>query len=153
MIIFLDINNLSFFSVKYINKRKQKIIEGELRCQELSTYLEELNSKKCVWLCEDETGIDVKIEYDAISNQLVGVVLPLNSKTELPESFTFVADSAEDIQRIVKFSKSTLVYVVLAQPLKNHAPPFVLQIFGTDNKFKSQNVVQRWDYTIAELKK
>lgn len=80
-------------------------------------------------LCEDGTGINVKIEYDPISNQLVGVVLPFNSKTGLPESFTFVANSAEDMQRIIKFPKSTHVYVVLAQPLKDHAPPFVLQIF------------------------
>lgn len=139
--------------MSYINKRKQKIIEGELRCHELSTYLEELNAKKCVWLSEDATGISVKIEYDPISNQLVGVVLPFNSKTGIPESFTFVANSADDIKRIVKSPKSTHVYVVLAQPLVDHAPPFVLQIFGTDNRFKAQNVVQRWDYTIDELKK
>lgn len=106
-----------------------------------------------MWLCEDATGINVKVEYDPITNQLVGLVLPINLKTGLPESFTFIAKSAEDIQRMITSPKSTHVYVVLAQPLKEHVPPFVLQIFGTDNRFKGQNVVQRWDHTIDELKK
>lgn len=41
----------------------------------------------------------------------------------------------------------------MAQPLIEHAPPFVLQVFGTDNKFKSQDVLLRWKETVEELKR
>lgn len=86
-----------------------------------------------------------KVEYDPKSNQLVGLV---------PIPFSFVASSAVEIQQMMEFKeKSTLVYVVMAQPLIKHAPPFVLQIFGTGNKFSADDVEKRWKHTNEELEK
>lgn len=53
----------------------------------------------------------------------------------------------------MKNNLSSLVYVIMAQPIKPKSPPFVLQMFGTDNKFTTQNVLDRWKHTLQELQK
>lgn len=47
--------------------------------------------------------------------------------------------------------RSTLVYLILAQPMKDNVEPFILQVFGTDNKFKTNDVLQRWQHTRDQL--
>lgn len=143
---------LSLFVVRYINQNKQRIIEGELRCDGLKQYLERLQLPMCVWLCEDGSGINAKIEFDPTTNQMVGLVLPINS-TGMPVPFQFLAKSADEILKHVNKPTSKLVYIVLAQPLLPNVPPFLLQIFGTDNKFTTINVIERWKFIKAELEK
>lgn len=109
--------------------------------------------EKIVWLCEDATGINTKIEYDSTTNQLVGLVLPTDIKTGMPVSHTYLARSVEEIQNNIKKPQSTLVYVVLAQPIMPKVPPYILQVFGTDNTFTSEHVLKRWDHTLSELKR
>lgn len=106
-----------------------------------------------VWLCEDGTGINAKIEYHPSTNQLVGIVLPIDPNTGMPVQFSFLANTAEDIESHSKKKMSTTVYVVLAQPLKPNVPPFILTVFGTDNKFTSKNVKHRLEHIKQELKK
>lgn len=140
--------------MSYVSQNKQRIIEGELRCEQLLKYLEGLNAKKSIWLSEDATGIVSKVEYDPITNQLIGLVLPINSETGMPISFSFKATSQNEIQRFMEVAeRSKLLYAVIAQPLIEHAPPFVLQLFGTNNKFNTSDVIQRWQFTAQELTK
>lgn len=120
-----------------------------MRCKELNQYLEGLNLDKHIWLSEDASGIVAKIELD--SNQMVGLVLPIDPISGMPTPFTFLARNAEEIQANMKKKKSSHVYLVLAQPLKKGVPPFILQIFGTDLSFDAQDVQLRWNYTIKEL--
>lgn len=141
------------FLVNYINKNKQHIIEGTLRCQELSEYLDKVKAKRTVWLSEDGSGIVTKICYDSTSNQMVGLVLPLNTESGMPISFSYMPKSTKDIELFSKAQKSTLVYMVMAQPLKYGTPPFILLMFGTNNKFTTFNVTRRWEYTKLELEK
>lgn len=127
-------------------------MEGQLRIGELLEFLKHISAKKHVFISEDASGIIENVNYDSTTNQMVGLVLPLASKTGMPIPFSLNATSAKEIQRLMEFhAKSTLVYLVLAQPLIKHAPPFVLQIFGTDNKFTSENVINRWQYIVQEL--
>lgn len=138
--------------MNYISQKKQKIIEGELRCKELADYLEKLNAPKQIWLCEDGTGIVAKVSYDSTTNQLIGIVLPTCQKTGIPASFTFTPQSMDDIKKqIEKNPKSTHLYMVLAQPIKDNVPPFILQVFGTDNTFKTSDVLKRWQHTKDQL--
>lgn len=117
-------------------------------------YLESLNAEKIVWLSEDATGLVAKIEFDPQSNQMIGLVLPVNTTTGMPMPYTFLARSATEIKyNIDKKAKSSLVYVIMAQPLIPKAPPFLLQMFGTDNKFKAEDVLLRWKHTEQELKR
>lgn len=144
--------NSSFISVKHIQKDKDRIIEGELRCKQLVDYLERINAPKCVFLSEDGSGIIQKIVYDAHSNQLVGLMLPFNDNG-MPEMFSFEAKTAEEIEQYIQLPQSTLVYIVVAQPLKIGAAPFILQLYGTNNTFTTTDVLNRWVYTASELNK
>lgn len=137
----------------YINQHKPKVIEGELRIKELEHYLDSLNLEKYVWLSEDATAIVSKVEFDPKTNQMIGLVLPINSENGMPIPFTYLASSEEDIRNNMKCSTSTIVYIVMAQPIMKNVPAFVLQLFGSDNKFTTQNVLLRWKHTKAELEK
>lgn len=137
----------------YINQHKSRLIEGVLRIKELIDYLDSLNLEKFVWLSEDATAIVTKIEFDPKSNQMVGLVLPINSSTGMPIPFSYLASSENEIYKNMNHNKSTIVYVVMAQPIEKNVPPFVLQLFGSDNKFTAQNVLLRWKHTRAELER
>lgn len=132
---------------------KERIIEGELRCKQLVQHIENCNAPKSIFLSEDASGIVQRIVYDSRSNQLIGIVLPLDEKNGMPLIMTFKADTAEKMKEYMGRPLSTLVYIVVAQPLKEKTPPFILQMFGTDNRFNKNNVLQRWRHTIDELKK
>lgn len=108
---------------------------------------------KLVWISEDATGIAGKVEFDPHSNQMVGLVQPIDPCTGMPISFTYLARDLNEIQENMKRDKSMHAYVVMAQPLSKHAPPFPLQLFGSDNKFTAQNVLLRWQHTVDQLKR
>lgn len=139
---------------RYLQIEKPEIVEGKLRVEELNNYLEQLGVEKTVWLSEDATGIVSKVEYHPATNQIIGFVLPLNCHG-MPIALTYMADSAERIKEymINNIPRSKLVYLILAQPMKENTPPFILSIFGTDNKFSTEDVLKRWKYTNTELMK
>lgn len=140
--------------MNYIHKRKQTIIEGELRCQQLAEYLDKLNAPKTVVISEDASGIVSRVSYDSATGQLIGIELPTDFKTGCPTPFTFVPHTMNEIEDQIQNNRmSTLVYLVLAQPIVPNAPPFILQVFGTSNTFKSQDVFQRWQHTKDQLKR
>lgn len=141
------------FIVSIISNNKQNVIEGQLRCKQLAEYLDKLNVPKNVWLSEDGSGIISRTCYDSSTNQIVGLVLPINEKNGMPIPFTFTPNSVEDIENYLKKPKATLVYVIMAQPTRENVPPFVLQVFGTDNTFTTEEVAKRWEHTKMELKK
>lgn len=127
-----------------INANKEKIIEGELRCQQLAEYLKKLNAPNEVWLAEDGSGILDRVMYDSKTNQVIGLVLPLHKITGMPIMFSFTPQTANEIEDQIKMnSKSKNVYLILAQPILDNTPPFVLQVFGSDNRFTAENVLNR----------
>lgn len=129
------------------------MVEGELRSKELSTYLEKIRAEKCVWISEDATAIVQKINYDAATNQIIGLVLPLNEKTGCPVTLSYKARTVDEIKKHMEKQKSSIVYLVMAQPINEKHPPFILQLFGSGNVFTAQDVVNRWEYTRKELQK
>lgn len=138
--------------MSYINRYKEPLFEGELRCAALAKYMERLNVPKIVWLSEDGSGIVPRISYHSPSNQLVGLVLPFDA-TGMPITNSFVVRTAVDITQQMEKPKSTHVYIVVAQPIVVGVPPFILQFFGTDNTFTTQNLLDRWTHTREELAK
>lgn len=112
-----------------------------------------MGAPKTVWLSEDGTGIVSRIQYDPHTNQLVGLLLPINSTTGMPIPYTFRANTYEDIEKFMKFEVSKTVYIVMAQPLKEGVPAFILQIFGTTNCFTAENVTNRQEFTKSGLAK
>lgn len=84
---------------------------------------------------------------------MVGMTLQIDERTGCPKRFESTTHDGEEIKKFCRMTKSTHVYLVLAIPLKEGIAPFVLQIFGTDNRFTTRNVTKRWSYTTNELRK
>lgn len=144
---------MNFLSVNYISQNKTNIEEGKLRCEELHEYLGKMNAPRDVWLSEDGSGIEPKACYDSRTDQIVGLVLPMEKETGMPIPYSYIPSSLKDMEDQMMLPKSTHLYTVMAQPAKENVPPFMLQLFGTDSKFKSEHVQKRWEYTKEELKK
>ena len=49
-------------------------------------------------------------------------------------------------------SISKYAYVYMAQPLLECCPSFCLMLMGTDNKFKAESVLKRWQHIIQGCK-
>lgn len=112
-----------------------------------------MNATKAVWLSEDATAITTKVVYDPTTNQMIGIVLPHDKTTGCPIPFTYMATNAETIKQHLMEDKSNLVYLVMAQPLDERLPPFLVQMFGSANKFGTSDIVKRWNFIETELKR
>lgn len=132
---------LIYFIVRHIQNDKTTIVEGELRCRELAEHLERVKAPKYVFLSEDASGLVKNVVYDPKTNQLIGLVLPINSENGMPRKFSFIATSETMINQLMQMKQSSLLYVVIAQPLYENSEPFILQLFGTDNTFKKDDVI------------
>lgn len=141
------------YLVRGISQHKSRIVEGEIRAKELAEYLKKMNCSNDVWISEDATVITSKIIYDPKSDELIGLVLPTDEVTGCPRAHTYKATNAEIIKKHLMESKSTVLYIVMAQPINECIPPFVLQMYGSDNKFRTTDVLKRWKYTKTELGK
>lgn len=84
-------------------------------------------------MSEDASGLEKRLVYDVKTNQLIGLTLPLDSKNGLPQKFSFLATSENMIRELMQKTQSSLIYIIVAQPLKKNSPSFILQLFGTDN--------------------
>lgn len=83
----------------------------------------------------------------------IGFVSPLD-ENGMPKMNYFRARNAKEIELNFQTGKeASIIYVVMAQPIKQGIPPFCLQLFGSDNKFTADEVSKRWKYIKSELAK
>lgn len=139
---------------KHTQKSNKRVTEGVLRSNELLIYLKERNLPLVVSLSEDGTSITNRLQYDSVTNQIIGFVLPVSSVNGMPVPFTYKARTATEI--ISHFNGKTpiasVINVVMAQPLSDErVPPFCLLLFSSDNKYNSGHVRRRWAFIISEL--
>lgn len=138
---------------RYIYDKGPKITEGDLRVDELKTYLMDRKLPLVLWVAEDATRNVGTVCYDHASNELVGFVPPLD-KNGMPVRHLFPARNAAEIQdHYLKYTVGTSTYTITAKPLAENVPPFVLTLFLTDNKFSSIHVLNRWLFIRRELKR
>lgn len=129
---------------RFISTQKQNIVEGEYRFKELKEFLLERNLPLCIWVSEDATRLASKIEYDLISNKIVGFVLPFSNGVANVNAY--LATSANTIGEFFqKNDKANYAYVIMAKSLQDTSSAFCLSIFGTNNKFTSEDVINRWN--------
>lgn len=83
---------------RYLKTNGPVVVEGVLRCEELKKYLVDNNLPLFVWLSEDATRINGRIQYDSNTNQLIGFVLPFDSNG-MPISSVYMARSASEIEK------------------------------------------------------
>lgn len=147
---------LSLPSVSTVNRfMKDKgptIVQGIPRIDELVKYLKDRNLPLRVSLSEDATRITPKIAYDSITNQLIGFALPLD-ENGMPLTSSFEANNAKQIQdhfMNANNSISSNVIVQMAQPQSRQVPAFCMNLYLTDNKYKAESVLSRWNHTIQE---
>ncbi|KAE9529664.1 hypothetical protein AGLY_011760 [Aphis glycines] len=130
---------------RYLDNTQSKVIEGNFRFNELRVYLIKKNLPLKVWISEDVTRITGKIEYDVKSNEVVGFVLPLKNGCPLPNAF--IASNAKTIaQYFNSVCRANYAYVIMAKPLNDTAAPFCLSIYGTNNRFSNEDVINRWKF-------
>lgn len=137
---------------RYINKSSCHIAEGILRVDELLIYLKERKLPLAVGLSEDATRIVGRMQYDAKTNQIIGFTLPLNKINGMPVPFAYPARNANEILKhfSVEHSTSTYLNVIMVQPLSN-VPAFCLLVYGSDNKYTANDVMNRWNHIVKEL--
>jgi len=129
---------------RFISTQKQNIVEGEYRFKELKEFLLERNLPLCVWVSEDGTRVMGKIQYDQVSNKVIGFVLPFENG--MADVNAYLATSANTIgQYFQNNEKANYAYVIMAKPLHENAPTFCLSIFGTNNRFNHKDVIDRWN--------
>lgn len=129
---------------RFIDQSSERAEEGSFRFKELRVFLIKRNLPPYVWISEDATRITGKIQYDELTNKLIGFVMPL--KDGCPQITTYEATSAKAI--ISGFStgaRANYAYVVMAQPLNDSAPSFCVSIYGTDSRFSNEDVINRWN--------
>lgn len=134
-------------------QRTAPMLEGQLRMSELRTHVDEKGYPRYVWMSEDATRITGRVEYDAHTDRCVGFPPPLDPRSGMPNTTGFAASSAEAITGLFeKWKAAQYAYLVLAQPLQKNASAFTVLMFGTDNKFRAQDVLNRWMHMVLKAK-
>lgn len=107
---------------RYLKEYRVRVIEGQFRLDKLKLYLVSQNLPLVVWISEDATRIDAKIQYCSATNQLIGPNLSLNEREECQTPLSFPARSAKEIEDRFESSKaSSLANTIVVQPMKQHS--------------------------------
>lgn len=143
LVVNLGLPSLSTI-LRHINKSCNKIVEGEVRIEQLLQFLEARSLPKSVFISEDGTKITTRVKYDIENDQIAGLCPKLN-ENGIPEIGSYPAETPELIKyHMDNNPKSSIVYVVLATPMAPKTLSFNLLSFGTDNKFTIDEVLLRW---------
>lgn len=129
------------------------MLESELRVEHLYKFLDRSNFKLVVWISEDQTKIVEQVVYDIRSNRLLGFVSNLDNNG-FPKENTFEARSAYIIKKHFDNGvRAPYVNIVMAQPLNLNAPAFCIAAYGSNSKFTSRDVGNRWKFIDSECSK
>lgn len=130
----------------------ERLQEGKLRIVELCDFLSQNNYPKVVWMAEDSTSLKPQVEYDPITDEIIGFVRPLHTDTGLPICNMFAAISPSVVKSYIdKYPTAEYINAILVQPLNPFAPYFILSLYCTDNKFCADDVQKRNNYIRQQL--
>jgi hypothetical protein len=131
---------------KLFNENKEQIIEGKFRFDSMKNHFKSINVKYA-FASEDCTGIIQKVSYDRQSNSFIGFTLPLRNNG-FPEPSAFRIESYSDLEATFKNETlSSLLNIHAIQPITRQdqaSSPFFISAYGTDNKFDSYDLINRW---------
>lgn len=119
-------------------------------------YLSSRSLPLIISLSEDATRIVDRIQYDSRTNQIIRFVPPINAINGLPVPYTYRARNTAEIAEhfVDDCAVASFLNVIMAQPVTSRAvPPFCLLLFGSDNKYSSDDVSHRWRFITNELRK
>jgi hypothetical protein len=99
-------NNLTLPSVSSVRTRLYEIYPkikiGKVYARELKNFLMERTLPMLVGFAEDATRVKAEIKYDENLKQILGVLIPCDRVTGLPNCDTLFAETPEDIINIAK---------------------------------------------------
>ena len=146
-------NSLPHVSVaQRILAKGKKIKEGQFFFDELKQHLEKWNAPPFVHLHLDDTRIIDKVEYDPVTDRLVGFCLPVQNG--LPKCESFVFTTFDQIKDALKNEvKGKYAHVIVAKPINPSAPAFIIFMMCTDATYNHDTILSRWGYVESELKK
>lgn len=131
---------------KLFNENKEQLIEGEFRFDSMENHFKSINVKYA-FASEDCTGVIQKVSYDRQSNSFIGFSLPLRNNG-FPQPSTFRIESYSDLEETFKNETlSSLLNIHAIQPITRQdqpSSPFFISAYGTDNKFDSYDLINRW---------
>jgi len=131
---------------KLFNENKEQLKEGEFRFDSMQNHLKSM-IVNYAFASEDCTGIIKKVSYDRQSNSFIGFTLPLRNDG-LPRPSAFRIETFSDLEATFKNETlSSLLNIHAIQPITRQgqdSSPFFLSAYGTDNKFDSYHLINRW---------
>lgn len=93
---------------RYLYDNGPNIVEGVMRVSQLKKYLQDRNLPLTVFACEDGTRLTGRLQFDPATNQIVGLVLPLDEHG-VPKTNSFLATSVKAMQDHVKNTVASVV--------------------------------------------
>lgn len=123
----------------------KKILEGQFRFDSMQDYLRPM-SVQYVFAAEDCTRIVKKVSYDRQSNSFVGFC-PSIQNDGFPRSSLDIQSFYDLENKFATEPMSSSLNIHAIQPIKppfSQASPFLLSAYGTDNKFETSHVINRW---------
>lgn len=120
-------------------------IEGEFRYNLMADYLASQQTN-FVFAAEDCTAVVPRIVFDPKTNTFVGFTSSLENG--IPKINSFSTESFSELENWFDTStKSHLLNLQIIQPIKSiniPGPPFILSCYGTDNQFKTDDILMKW---------
>jgi hypothetical protein len=138
----------------YIGTSENHLTEGLFNYDGARDYFNR-NQSILGFCAEDSTAIVPKITYDTTSDTFIGFSLPLDDngvpiiKSYSTNSFIRLEQWYSDL------SQATLLNACLIQPLSTsikNISSYLISAYGTDNKFKSSDVILRWGHIYQQCK-
>lgn len=138
----------------YIGTSENHLTEGLFNYDGASDYFNR-NQSILGFCAEDSTAIVPKITYDTTSDTFIGFSLPLDGngvpiiKSYSTNSFICLEQWYSDL------SQATSLNACLIQPLSTsikNITPYLISAYGTDNKFRSSDVILRWGHIYQQCK-
>jgi hypothetical protein len=103
------------------------------------------NQSTLGFIAKDATAVVPKVTYDTTSNTFIGFSLPLVNNG-LPITNSYSTDSFTVLEQWhCNIPRAQSLNACLVQPLSSSSSlsPYLLAAYGTDNKFKSSDVISR----------
>lgn len=142
----------SLSTIKRLLSSKASLEEGEFRFDFIAAEILRKGEQPFVICSEDDTKISERIVYDSASDQIMGLLLPLDDGIPTRGSFKFTTLKA--VQDYTKANPlSTYAKLMTIRSLTPNSTTHHLVIYGTKGSDKATDIRMRWEYVCSEFLK
>jgi hypothetical protein len=137
-----------------LDSTTNRVVEGDFRYDFMFDHLS-LQKTNFIFASEDCTAVVPRIVYNVQLNTFIGFAPPLEDG--LPKINTFSTESFSELENWFNtLNKSHYINLHMVQPINldsTSCAPFLLSAYGTDNHFKSLDILMRWMNIINQCDK